>query len=72
MKWLIIDGNDIEEDVEIDSIEELREWAEDMLNDYYELYSEYGNPIYHLMLYIPDDNLVSLIKDYNWIVEVKE
>lgn len=70
MKWIIIDGNEFDEDVIIDSQEELREWTEEMLKNFYEIYTEYGDPIWSLLEYIPDEELPSLISDYNYEVKI--
>lgn len=59
---------------EIDSVaeNELHDYVEEMLQNYYEVTSDYGNPIHDLMRYITaTDKLIQILEEFNYGVKIE-
>lgn len=70
MKLHIEDLNTNE--IDIVSENELHDYVEEMLQNYYEVTSDYGNPIHDLMRYITDtDKLIQILEEFNYGVRIE-
>ena len=84
--WYIYDGNEYydtedytEEElnnllntVTCETWEEVREATKDLIRDYYEPSSKYGDPISCLLRYVPDSKISDLLEEFNYYLKEKE
>ena len=83
--WYILDGNEYDENISYtqeeledfsvaicESWNKLKRKTEELLEDYYECSSEYGNPICDLFKYIPDNKIKDLLEEFNYILKEVE
>lgn len=83
--WYILDGNEYDENISYtreelensstaicESWSKVRKETKELLEDYYECSSEYGNPIHDLLQYIPDNKIKDLLEEFNYILKEME
>ena len=83
--WYILDGNEYEdrdfftkEELEEEDITICENWREvksearDLIKDYYECSSEYGDVVADLFKYIPDTKIKDLLEEFNYILKEME
>lgn len=81
--WYIYDGNeycdganytkeeldDMLNTIKCESWSDVKKEAQSLIEDFYEISSQYGNPIAALFNYIPDNKIKDLLEEYNYYLK---
>ena len=64
--YVVRDLNDYEEPRFFPNLTQLKDWAKNMLQEYFEVDSDYGNPITSIFKYVPKESVSELISEYSY------
>lgn len=64
--YVVKDLNDYEEPQFFSNLTQFKDWAGNMLQEYFEANSDYGNPIASIFKYVPKESISELIGEYSY------